>query len=65
MVFLHYLLKFKPFDEFFLFQNMIANLSVWLECVCVHPLIKDVSQVITLAFFTSAFFTKDGRMGCF
>ena len=30
VVFLHFLLKFKPFDEFFPFQNVIANL-----CVCV------------------------------
>ena len=30
VVFLHFLLKFKPFDEFFSFQNVIAN-----PCVCV------------------------------
>ena len=28
VVFLHSLLKFKPFDEFFPFQNVIANLCV-------------------------------------
>ena len=41
VVFLHFLLKFTPFDEFFPFQNMIANLSVCVAsvvvvCVCVH-----------------------------
>ena len=48
MVFLHFLLKFKPFDEFFPFQNLIANLSVCVAsvCVCVHPLNKDASQAI-------------------
>ena len=52
--FLHFLLKFKPFDEFFPFQNMIASLSGCVAtvcvcvcvCVCVHPLNKDVSQAI-------------------
>ena len=46
------LLKFKPFDEFFPFQNMIANLSVYVAtvCVCVHPLNKDVSQAIIGTF---------------
>ena len=39
-VFLHFLLKFKHFDEFFPFQNVIANLCV----CCVHPLNKDISQ---------------------
>ena len=49
MVFLHFLLKFKPFDEFFPFQNMIANLCVCVAtvCVCVHPLNKDISQAGT------------------
>ena len=30
VVFLHFLLKLKPFDEFFPFQNVITNLC---ECV--------------------------------
>ena len=46
MVFLHFLLKFKPFDEFFPLQNVIANLFVRVAsvggyvcvyvCVCVY-----------------------------
>ena len=44
----HFLLKFKPFYEFFPFQNVIANLCV---CVCVHPLNEDVSQAIIGACF--------------
>ena len=53
VVFLHFLLKFKPFDEFFPFQNVIANLSVCSYCVCVyvHPLNKDISQAIIGTFF--------------
>ena len=39
-VFIHFLLKFKHFDEFFPFQIVIANLCV----CCVHPLNKDISQ---------------------
>ena len=66
-VFLHFLLKYKPFDDFSSFQDVIANLflSVATEyvCVCLHPLNKDVFQAI-IAFFFSAFF-KDGRMGRF
>ena len=48
VVFLHYLSKFKPFDELFPFQNVIANLSVFVAraCVCVHPFNKDVCQAI-------------------
>ena len=38
VVFLHFLLKFTPFEEFFPFQNTIANLSVCVAsvgvCVC-------------------------------
>ena len=54
--FFTFLLKFKPFDEFFSFQNVIANLSVCVSvcvcvCVCVHPLNKDVSQAIIGTFF--------------
>ena len=53
MVFRHSLLKFKPFDEFFTFQNVIANLSVCVVTVCVsvHPLINDISQAIMGTFF--------------
>ena len=58
MVFLHFLLKFEPFDEFFPFQNVIANLSLSIAsvvcvfvCVHVHPLNKDVSQAIIGNFF--------------
>ena len=43
VVFLHFLLKFKPFDEFFSFQNVMANLCVCVAtrmcvylCVCVN-----------------------------
>ena len=32
--FLHFLLKFKPFDEFFPFQNVIASLSKCVATVC-------------------------------
>ena len=37
--FLHFLSKFKPFDEFFSFQNVIANSGsarVARVCVCVY-----------------------------
>ena len=52
MVFLHFLLKFKPFDNFCLFQNVMANLSLSVaRDVCLQPLNKDVSQVITGTFF--------------
>ena len=52
MVFLHFLLKFKPFDEFIPFQNVIANLSaVCSYSACVHPLTKDVSTAINGTFF--------------
>ena len=33
--FLHFFLKFKPFDEIFSFQNVIANLSLCVASVCV------------------------------
>ena len=36
VVFLHFLLKFKPFDEFFAFQNVIANLSECIATVYVY-----------------------------
>ena len=55
MVFLHFLLKFKPFDEFFPFQNVIANLSVCIATVCVHPLNKDISQAIIGTFFSALY----------
>ena len=60
------LLKFKPFDEFFFAQNVMANLSLCVAtrvCVCQHPLNKDVSQA-TIALF-SVPFSLDGRMGRF
>ena len=52
--------KFKPFDEFFLFQNVNANLfefvaGVLCVCVCVHPLNKNVSQAIIGPFFSALF----------
>ena len=64
MVFLHFLLKFKPFDEFFPFQNLIANLSVCVAsvCVCVHPLNKDASQAI-IGRFCQCVLQK--MVGCF
>ena len=70
MVFLHFLLKFKPFDEFFPFQNVIANLSVCVAtvCVCVHPLNKVIiktSLKLSLALFFSAFYKMWYRMGRF
>ena len=54
------MLKFKPLDDFFPFQNVMANLSVFVAtsvCVCVHPLNKDVFQAI-LALFISAMFKR-------
>ena len=65
MVFLHFLLKFKPFDEFFPFQNVIANLCVCIYCVCVHPLNKDISQAITGTFFQCILQKMVGKMGRF
>ena len=60
-IFLHFFLKFKPFDEIFSFQNVIANLSLCVASVCVcvsvHPLNNDVSQAIIWTFF-SAFFKR-------
>ena len=56
MVFLHFLLKFKPFDDFSL-PKRDANRSLCVArvclCVCVHTLNKDVSQAIigTFLFF--------------
>ena len=35
-VILHFFLKFKPFDEIFPFQNVIANLSVCVASVYVY-----------------------------
>ena len=52
MVFLHFLFKFIPFDEFIPFQNVIANLSAACTySACVHPLTKDVSTAINGTFF--------------
>ena len=70
VVFLHFLLKVKPFDEFFSFQNVMANLCVCVAtrmcvylCVCEHPLNRDVSQATTALF--SVPFSFDGRIGRF
>ena len=72
VVFLHFLLKFTPFDEFFPFQNMIANLSVCVAsvvvvCVCVH--VHPLNILWHLSSYRWQFFwvhfTKDGRMGHF
>ena len=60
VVFLHYLLKYKPFNEFFPFQNVVANLCVWLECVCVHPLNKGFSQAVIGTFYQCHFQTMVG-----
>ena len=62
--FLHFLLKFKPFDEFFPFQNMIANLSVCVAsvcvCVCVCTSINWIktSLKLSLALFFIAFYKR-------
>ena len=51
---LQYLLKLKPLDDF-PFQNVIANLCVFVTgvCVCVHPhpLNKDFSQAVIDTFY--------------
>ena len=55
--FLHFLLKFKPFDEFFpsktwlqvSLSQCVATVCVCVS-VCVHPLNKDVSQGIIGTF---------------
>ena len=60
MVFLHFSLKFKPFDEFFPSKTClqisvcVASVGVCV-CVCVHvhPLNKDVSQAITGNFLSA------------
>ena len=52
--------------SFFFVQNVMANLSVCVatrECVCQHPLNKDVSQAIIALF--SVPFSLDCRMGRF
>ena len=36
VVFLYFVLKFKPFDQFFLFQNVTVNLSLSVARVCVY-----------------------------
>ena len=57
-VFLHFLFKFKLFDDFFPFQNVIANLCVSVAsslCVYVHPLNIDVPQAIIGTFFQCLF----------
>ena len=65
---LHFLLKFKPFDEFFPFQNVISNLFVFVAgvcvCVCVYIHWMKTSLKLSLALF-SVPSSKDGRMGRF
>ena len=41
-------MEVKALDDFFPFQNVIANLCVFVAgvCVCVHPLNKDFSQAV-------------------
>ena len=64
VVFLHYFLEFKPFDELFPFQNVIANLSVFVArvcvCVCVHSFNKDVCQAIIGTLYQCHFQKKVG-----
>ena len=67
-VFLYYLLKFKPLDDFFPFQNVIANLCVSVtrvcasvcvcKCVCVHLLNKDFFQAVMGSFYHQCHFQK-------
>ena len=56
-VFLHYLLKFKRFVAFFISLPKCdcESLCLWLECVCVHPLNKGVSQAIIGTFYQCHF----------
>ena len=69
VVFLHYFLKFKSFDDFSLPKCECKSLCLWLECVWVHPLNKDVSQAIigTFWLFISDIFKscQDGSLLCF
>ena len=64
--FLHFLLKFKPFDEFFPFQNVIASLSecVATVCVCVYIHWIKTSLKVSPAIFLSAFYKRwyDGSL---
>ena len=53
---LHYLLKFKTLDDFFPSKMWLQiSLRLWLECVCVHPLIKDVFQATFDTFYQCHF----------
>ena len=64
-IFLHFLLKFQPFDEIFPFQNVMlfANLSLCVLLVCVHTYVyihwmKTSLKLSALALFFSAFFER-------
>ena len=65
-VFPHFLLKFKPFEELFASQNVIANLCVCVAsvcvgvCVCVYVHIHEIktSLKLSLALFFSALFKR-------
>ena len=55
VLFLHFFLKFKQFDEFFPSKTSLKFLCVARACVCVcvcgvRPLNKDVSQAIIALF---------------
>ena len=59
-VFPHFLLKFKPFEELFASQNVIANLCVCVASVCVYVHIHEIktSLKLSLALFFSALFKR-------
>ena len=58
-VFLHYLLKFKPFAEFFPLKMWLQiSLCVWLECVCVFIQWMKTSLKLSLALFISTIFKR-------
>ena len=69
VVFLYYLLKFKLLDEFFLFQSVIANLSLCVARVYVFMYIHWIktSLELSLALFVSAIFKvwQDGSLFSF
>ena len=54
-IFLQYLLKFKPLDDFFPLPKRVANLrvSVTRVCVWVHMLNKDFFQAVIGTFYQS------------
>ena len=59
-VFPHFLLKFKPFEELFASQNVIANLCVCVASVCVYVHVHEIktSLKLSLALFFSALFKR-------